>query len=159
MSGIITWGMSSCRSSHAVSLAPWLLGLVSLTYTRMFFLFLWASLIGARALPQSTKARAPALQWVIIFAPFSIRGSPFSPIFLPVMMYSSAIFFASSTIIFSFFSGDMLGFNLLRTRSMSWKRFTAVGLVFFNVFSAILTWLKKEFMSFLGAVKHACAIP
>ncbi len=125
----------------------------------MLFLFLWASLIGARALPQPTKARAPALQWVIIFAPFFMRDSPFSPIFLPLIMDSSAIFFASSIIIFSFFSGGRLMFNLASTRSMSWKRFTAVGLVFFNVFSAFFTCFKKEFMSFLGAVRHACAIP
>ena len=58
---------------------PWRRGRVSDTYTKKSTPRECASLMGARAVPTSTVARAPALQWVMSFMPSFTSCPPYFP--------------------------------------------------------------------------------
>ncbi len=64
LSTMTVWGTPCWLSSQAVSDAPWLRGRVSSTQTWTGKPSSWARKIGASAVPQSTQASQPALQWV-----------------------------------------------------------------------------------------------
>ena len=77
MSTITVWGTPWLRNSQAVSAAPWLRGRVSSTQTWTGRPASLAWKTGDSAVPQSTVASQPALQWVSTlsrpFPPFSFQ--------------------------------------------------------------------------------------
>ncbi|MDI3487780.1 MAG: hypothetical protein PWR26_497 [Methanosarcinales archaeon] len=160
LSHISITSMPSLMSSHVVSLLPWCSGRVShATTCTAFPCSLTAHLIIPRAVPQSTHASAPALQWVSTTSPSSRSSAPFLPIRRFISTSSSAIASASHTaaVLISSTFDALLIFSSIR--SIAQKRFFAVGLVRFSCCAAPCTSSSISSVLLAREDVHASAIP
>ncbi len=165
MSTTTVWGTRRCASSHAVSAAPWFRGRVSLTQTCTDSPRSRAMYTGAVAVPHSTQASHPALQWVRICTGRStrsamsrIRRAPISPIARQATASSSAICSARTRAAAARTSTG----RDRRSRSMrssALRRFTAVGRVAISLARAASSAWSVALVAMANATPCAAATP
>ena len=165
LSTTTVWGIRRCPSSHAVRAAPWLRGRVSLTQTWTSRPRSEAMYIGAVAVPHSTQANHPALQWVRISTGRSTRSAtsrmsraPISPIARHAAASSSASSSAKTRAAAARTSTgrDRMSRSI---RSSALRRLTAVGRVAISLATAASRARSVALAAMANATPCAAATP
>ncbi len=149
-------------NSQAVSRAPCRRGRVSSTRTWMRLPCSCAVRITPSAVPQSTVASAPVLQWWMIVSPSSISFAPCSAIRLLISTSSSAMRCAASKINWRTSSGLRSSFvwsTIHRIRSTAQAKLTAVGRALFRVSAALCKSFSRSSVELLFDSYPASARP
>ena len=112
-----------------------------------------------RAVPQSTQASRPALQWVITVSPSCRSLAPCSPMALQRVTSSSAMALASCSASAVISSMSLPSSAFASVRSTPHDRLTAVGRVFFSRSAPALSSMIKSGSLMGGMVRASRAMP